>query len=121
MPRGACRPATDWSPVVNANPAEEGPPHRDVAQRIGRFLRGLERARRQPNRREAYHLRLALEHLRAGQHADGDMAMANAERCAPLPTQVASLITTNDPVTVVQLQQQLEEVLAVSKDATPSP
>lgn len=103
----------NWSSVVNLNPAaEEGTPHRDVAQRIGRFLRGLERARRQPNRREAYHLRLALEHLRTEQYADSDEAMKNAERCAPLPAQVASLITTNEPVTVVQLQQQLEEVLA---------
>ncbi|MCW5735032.1 MAG: hypothetical protein KIS73_12945 [Enhydrobacter sp.] len=98
---------------MNTNPAaEEGNPHRDVAQRIGRFLRGLERARRQPNRREAYHLRLALEHLRAAQYADSDVAMKDAERCAPLPAQVASLITTNESVTVVQLQNQLEEVIA---------
>ena len=99
---------------MNLNPAaEEGTPHRDVALRIGRFLRGLERARRQPNRREAYHLRLALEHLRTEQYADSDEAMKNAERCAPLPAQVASLITTNEPVTVAQLQGQLEEVLTV--------
>ena len=98
---------------MNTNPAaEDGTPHPDVALRIGRFLRGLERARRQPNRREAYHLRLALEHLRAKQYADSDEAMKDAERCAPLPAQVASLITTNDPVTLVQLQAQLEEVLA---------
>jgi hypothetical protein len=98
---------------VNSNPAaEEGTPHRDVTQRIGRFLRGLERARRQPNRREAYHLRLALEHLRTARYADSDEAMKNAERCAPLPAQVASLITTNEPVTVVQLQGQLEDILA---------
>jgi len=98
---------------VNPNPAaEEGTPHREVTQRIGRFLRGLERARRQPNRREAYHLRLALEHLRTAHYADSDAAMNNAERCAPLPAQVATLITTNEPVTVVQLQQQLDEVLA---------
>lgn len=98
---------------MNTNPAaEEGTPHRDVAQRIGRFLRGLERARRQPNRREAYHLRLALEHLRSSQFADSDEAMKNAERCAPLPAQVASLVTTNETLTVVQLQSQLEEVLS---------
>ena len=99
---------------MNTNPvAEDGTPHPDVALRIGRFLRGLERARRQPNRREAYHLRLALEHLRTEQYADSDEAMKNAERCAPLPAQVASLITTNEPVTVAQLQGQLEEVLTV--------
>jgi hypothetical protein len=98
---------------VNTNTAaEEGIPQSDVAQRIGRFLRGLERARRQPNRREAYHLRLALEHLRSERYAGSDEAMKNAERCAPLPAQVATLVTTNEPVTVVQLQQQLEEVLA---------
>jgi hypothetical protein len=97
---------------VTQNPAAEGPARPDVAQRIGRFLRGLERARRQPNRREAYHLRLALEHLRAQEHSESDVAMLNAERCAPLPAQVASLITTNDPVTVAQLQQQLADVLA---------
>lgn len=92
--------------------ADEGTPHRDVAQRIGRFLRGLDRARRQPNRREAYHLRMALEHLRRRQYAESEEAMKNAERCAPLPAQVASLITTNEPVTVIQLQQQLDEALA---------
>ncbi len=98
---------------MSSNPApEEGTPPPDVAQRIGRFLRGLERARRQPNRREAYHLRVALDRLRQGHPAESDEAMKNAERCAPLPAQVASLITTNDPVTVVQLQQELEEVLA---------
>jgi hypothetical protein len=37
--------------------------------------------------------------------------MKNAERCAPLPAQVASLVTTNDPVTVVQLQRLLDEAL----------
>jgi hypothetical protein len=100
---------------VNSNPAaEDGIPHRDVAQRIARFLRGLERARRQPNRREAYHLRVALEHLRAAQYADSDEAMRSAERCAPLPAQVASLVTTNDPVTVAQLQQLLDEALAAA-------
>jgi len=99
---------------VNTNSAaDEGTPHREVAQRISRFLRGLERARRQPNRREAYHLRVALEQLRAAQYADSDAAMTNAERCAPLPAQVASLIATNEPVTVVQLQKQLDEALAI--------
>ena len=114
MPRGAYSPVTNWSFVVNSNPApaEEGTPHPDVVLRIGRFLRGLERARRQPNRREAYHLRLALEHLRTAHYADSDEAMKDAERCAPLPAQVATLITTNEPVTLVQLQKQLEEVLA---------
>lgn len=38
--------------------------------------------------------------------------MVNAERCAPLPAHVASLVTTNAPVTVAQLQQQLEDILA---------
>lgn len=107
---------------MNSNPAaEEGTPYRDVAQRIGRFLRGLERARRQPNRREAYHLRVALDHLKAEQYADSDEAMKNAERCAPLPAQVATLVTTNDPVTVLQLQNQLEEALAAAAQTTIRP
>ncbi len=97
---------------MTQNPAAEGPARPDVAQRIGRFLRGLERARRQPNRREAYHLRMALERLRAKDYAESDAAMLNAERYAPLPAPVASLVTTNEPITVAQLQQQLEEVLA---------
>jgi superfamily II DNA or RNA helicase len=97
---------------VTQNSAAEGPARPDVAQRIGRFLRGLERARRQPNRREAYHLRLALERLRAQEYSESDAAMLNAERCAPLPAQVASLVTTNETVTVAQLQQQLADAVA---------
>jgi hypothetical protein len=96
---------------VTQDPADPTTARRDAARRIGRFLRGLERARRQPNRREAYHLRIALDHLRAEQYADSTAAMVNAERCAPLPAHVAGLVTTNDIVTVAQLQRQLEETL----------
>lgn len=97
---------------MTPDPAVPATAHHDAAQRIGRFLRGLERARRHPNRREAYHLRSALEHLQADRYADSQESMVNAERCAPLPAHVASLVTTNAPVTVAQLQQQLEDILA---------
>jgi hypothetical protein len=91
--------------------ADDGQAPGGVAQRIGRFLRGLERARRQPNRREAYHLQVALEGLRTKQLSDSEAAMENAERCAPLPAHVASLVTTNNPLTVAQLQQKLDEIM----------
>ena len=41
----------------------------NVALRITRFLAGLERARRQPNRREGYHLRDALQRMDASPSA----------------------------------------------------
>jgi len=60
---------------MTVSPAAVATARRNVVQRIERFLNGLERARRPPNRRELYHLREALQKLEAGQYPEGEDAM----------------------------------------------
>ena len=81
-----------------------------ISQRIGRFLAALERARRQPNRREAYHLRHALEQLRAEHYDESEEALLRAEHSAPLPGHVANLLATNESVTISQLRDELRRI-----------
>jgi hypothetical protein len=82
-----------------------------IAQRITRVLAGLERARRQPNRREAYHLRDALQRMEAQEYSESEDALQRAERSAPLPGHVANLLATNESVTVRQLRDELGRIL----------
>jgi hypothetical protein len=82
-----------------------------LAQRIDRFVKGLERARRSPNRRESHHLVEALRCLQDGRHEAGQTAMANAERVAPLPPEAAALVATNQPVGVRELRAGLDALL----------
>ena len=85
-----------------------------ITQRLGRFLGGLERARRQPNRREGYHLRHALERLQAEEYAESEEALVKAERSAPLPQHVANLLATNESVTIAQLRAELRRIVEES-------
>lgn len=86
-----------------------------LARRIERFLRGLERVRRQPNRREAYHLREALEMIENERYADAEAAVIKAEHASPLPAHVAALVETNNLGTAEQLRSELEEILALCR------
>jgi len=79
-------------------------------RRIDRFLAALERMNRQPNRREGYHLRDALEHLQGERYREAEEALIKAEQIAPLPAHVASILPTNDLVTVMELRSQLERM-----------
>lgn len=83
----------------------------DLAQRIHRFIKGLERANRQANRRESHHLVAALSFLQAGHYEAGQAAMADAERLAPLPPEAASLLETNNPIPVHQLRAAFQSIL----------
>ncbi len=85
-----------------------------ITQRIARFLAGLERARRQPNRREAYHLRHALEQLQAEAYDECEQALVRAEHSAPLPGHVANLLATNESVTIGQLRDELQRIVGTS-------
>jgi len=96
---------------MTESPAAGADGRNTIARRITRFLAGLERARRQPNRREGYHLRDALEHMEAQQYAQSEEAIQKAERSAPLPQHVANLLTTNESVTVRQLRDELDRIL----------
>jgi hypothetical protein len=85
-----------------------------LTHRLTRFLGGLERARRQPNRREAYHLRHALERLQANQYDESEEALLKAEHSAPLPGHVANLLATNESVTIKQLRDELQRIVGTA-------
>lgn len=82
-----------------------------LAQRIARFVRALERVNRDPNRREAYHVIVALQHLSAGRYRDGDEAMMRAELVAPIPAPAAATLISNEPLTVDELRLALDEAV----------
>ena len=84
---------------------------RNVAQRIERFLAGLDRAHRPPNRRELYYLRQALHKLEAGQYPEGEDAMMRAEGPNAIPEHAANDLGTNAMATVTELQAELDRIL----------
>ena len=63
-------------------PADQHLSRTTLAQRISKRLAALERAKRQPNRREAYHLREALEMMENERYADAEAAVVKAEHLA---------------------------------------
>ena len=83
---------------------------RGILQRVRRTLVGIERARRQPNRREAYYICMAMEHLHAGRLSESEEALRNAERIAPIPPDIAARISANDVPTVEQLRTALDRL-----------
>jgi hypothetical protein len=83
---------------------------RGIVHRLHRMLQGLDRARRNPNRREAYHISSAIEHVHAGRLAQGEEAMRRAERVDPLPPDIAAQTILNEPTTVTQLRAMLDQV-----------
>jgi hypothetical protein len=95
---------------MTLNPAARATARRNVADRIDRFLNGLERARRQPNGREVFWLREALANLKEGRYPGGEEAMDTAERAMPVPEQAANDQATNAGVTIEQLRGQLDRV-----------
>ncbi len=82
----------------------------NVVQRIRRFLAGLQRAGRQPNRREAYHICMAIEHLQAGQLAESEDSLRRADRRDPLPPDLVTQADYNEPPTVAQLKAALDSL-----------
>ena len=94
----------------------EGEGWRGTIQRVERLLAGLARVRRQPNRREAYHLCDALDHLRAGRFPEAEDAVVRAERVTPLPADVSSRLATNTLPTLEDIQAELNELIATLRD-----
>src|SRR5437899_12449913 len=84
---------------------------RDVVERVDRFLNGLEGAKRQPNRRELFWLRIALANLQEDQRLAGEDAMDKAERAMPIPEHAAGDLATNAVMTVAQLRGLLEGIV----------
>ena len=81
-----------------------------IVQRLHRMLQGIERAQRNPNRREAYHLGVAIEHAYAGEFAESEQAIRSAERVDPIPAEIATQPGLNQPPTVTQLRAALDQV-----------
>jgi hypothetical protein len=81
-----------------------------IVQRLHRMLQGIERARRNPNRREAYHLGMAIEHVHAGAFPESEQAIQSAERVDPIPPEIAAQPGLNQPPTVAQLRAALDQV-----------
>ena len=96
---------------MTVSPAAVATARRNVAQRIERFLNGLERAGRPPNRRELHHLREALQKLEAGQYPEGEDAMPDAERMAPIPEAGAPAVPESDPASIQELRAELRRIL----------
>jgi hypothetical protein len=96
---------------MTPSPDPDANARRNLIQRIDRFLAGFERMKRQPNRREGYHVRDALEHLQSERYREAEEALIKAEHVAPLPAHVASMLATNQSVTVVQLRSQLDQIV----------
>ena len=80
-----------------------------IVQRLHRMLQGIERAQRNPNRREAYHISLAIEHVYAGQLTESEEAIRSAERVDPIPPEIARQTGLNVPPTVAQLRAALAQ------------
>ena len=79
-----------------------------ITQRVQRMLAGIERAGRNPNRREAYHIAMAIEHLRSGRLAESEEALRKADRVEPIPPDVAAQTAFNEVPTVAQLRMALK-------------
>jgi hypothetical protein len=93
-------------------PAAVATARRTVAQRIERLLAGLEQARRQPSRREVFHICDALTLMKGGQHAEAEAAVLRAEHANAVPVEFANRLDTNAPATVDQLRARLAQALA---------
>jgi hypothetical protein len=96
---------------MTLNPTAQATARRNVVERIDRFLNGLRRTQRLPNRRELFWLRDALAKLQEGQHPAGEDAMDKAERMLPLPEHAANDLSTNVSATVDQLRAQLDQIM----------
>jgi hypothetical protein len=81
---------------------------RELAQRLEPQVKALERVKRDPNRREAYYLLVALDCLKAGASEDGLEAMLKAERVAPLPA-AAARRGPHDATTTEDLRGRLKQ------------
>ena len=90
-----------------------------LCQRIHRFVLVLERFRRNPNRREAYHILLAIELLREGRYEAGIEAVRAAEHVAPIPDGLALLQGLHDDMTAGELRQALRAVVRPVNEAVP--
>jgi hypothetical protein len=96
---------------MTLNPTARATARRNVAERFDRFLNILQRARRQPNRRELFWLRHALMNLQEAEYPAGEDALDKAERTLPIPEHAANDLSTNAGMTVEQLRAELGQIM----------
>lgn len=94
---------------------------RALVHRIHRFVRALEKVQRPPNRREVYYLTQALQCLNEGTYEDGEAAMLDAERRAPLPPDVSTSPQSNHVVTAQEIRDALEALMSQQPAPTADP
>ncbi len=91
-----------------------------LCQRINRFVLVLERFRRNPNRREAYHILSAIESVREGRYEAGLEAVRAAEHVDPIPDGLALLPGLHDDMTAAELRQALRAVVRPASGGAPA-
>ncbi|CAN5546085.1 hypothetical protein BH10PSE6_BH10PSE6_04630 [soil metagenome] len=96
---------------MTISPAGVATARQNVAQRIERLLKIIERAHRPPSRREIFHVGDALELMKVGRYPEAQEAMLKAERALPVPPDAAHRLDTNPTTTVERLRAQLAEAL----------
>ena len=96
---------------MTLNPTARATARRNVADRIDRFLNGLQSARCLPNPRELFWLREALVNLQEARYPAGEDAMDKAERALPVPDHAANELSTNAGTTVEQLRARLHHIM----------
>jgi hypothetical protein len=82
-----------------------------LSQRIHRFVLVLERFKRNPNRREAYHVLSAIEALREGRYEAGLQCIRAAELVSPIPEGLALLPGLHDDMTAGELRRALRALV----------
>jgi hypothetical protein len=94
---------------MTLSPAAVVTARRNVAQRVERLLKVVERAHRPPSRREIFYVIDALELMKVGQYPEAEEAMLRAERALPVPADAVHRLDTNPTTTVEQLRVQLTQ------------
>ena len=112
MKFGCCR--SGWNDrsrcVITLGMAPEAT-RQSLSQRVHRFVAVLERYKRNPNRREAYHVLSAIDCLREERYEAGLDAIQAAEHVEPIPDGVVLMRCLHDNITVAELSEALRKVL----------
>ncbi len=82
-----------------------------LCQRVHRFVLVLERYKRNPNRREAFHVLSAIDCLREQRYDAGLDAIRAAEHVEPIPDGVVLMRGLHDDITVGELREALRKLV----------
>jgi hypothetical protein len=82
-----------------------------LSQRVHRFVLVLERYKRNPNRREAYHVLSAIDCLKEERYEAGLESIRAAEHVEPIPDGVVLMRGLHDDITVGELREAFRKVV----------